>query len=188
MKEKSIKALILMGGQSTRMGSDKAFVQWQGQTLLEKAIDHLSGITEDIYLSVNAEQYARLHNKHACIQDRYPDKGPLGGILSALETLQENLIVLAVDMPNMSAKCVKDLISAAKDSETITCYQLKESIQPFPSYWSVQLLPKLKQSVQNNHLAMIKFIVAQQPNLIASNVHELFKNFNSPSDLFDPEP
>lgn len=174
-----------MGGQSTRMGSDKAFVQWQGQTLLEKAIDHLSGITEDIYLSVNTEQYARLHNKHACIQDRYPDKGPLGGILSALEILQEDIMVLAVDMPNLTARAVKDLISAAKNSETITCYQLKEAIQPFPSYWSVQLLPKLEQSVMSNRLAMIKFIVEQQPNLITSKEPELFKNFNAPYDLIE---
>jgi molybdenum cofactor guanylyltransferase len=185
MKQTSIKALILMGGQSTRMGSDKAFVQWHGQTLLEKAIDHLSAITEDIYLSVNAEQYAQLHGEYACIQDRYPDKGPLGGILSALEILQEDLIVLAVDMPNLSARSVKDLISAAKDSETITCCQLKEAIQPFPSYWSVQLLPKLEESVQNNRLRLIKFIVAQQPNLIASNDPELFNNFNRPEDMIE---
>jgi molybdopterin-guanine dinucleotide biosynthesis protein A len=185
MKDTSIKGLILMGGQSTRMGSDKAFVQWQGQTLLEKAIDHLSGITQDIHLSVNTEQYNLLHNEYACIQDRYPDKGPLGGILSALEILQEDLIVLAVDMPNLTARAVKDLISAAKDSETITCYQLKESIQPFPSYWSVRLLPKLEESVLNNRLAMIKFIIAQEPNLISTNDNELFNNFNRPDDMID---
>tara|TARA_R110001592_G_scaffold308763_1_gene582766 strand:- start:3343 stop:3900 length:558 start_codon:yes stop_codon:yes gene_type:complete len=185
MKGKSIKGLILMGGQSTRMGSDKAFVQWQGQTLLEKAIDHLSGITEDIYLSVNAEQYDLLHDEYACIQDRYPDKGPLGGILSALEILKEDLIVLAVDMPNLSAACVKDLIGASKDSSTITCYQYKQAIQPFPSYWPVQLLPKLEQTVLNNHLAMIKFIVAQQPNLIPASDSDLFNNFNRPDDLIE---
>lgn len=183
MKEKSVKGLILMGGQSSRMGSDKAFVQWHGHTLLEKAIDHLSGITEDIYLSVNAEQNAQLQGEYPCIQDRYPDKGPLGGILSALEILQEDLIVLAVDMPNLNDRSVKDLISAAKDSNTITCYQLKESTQPFPSYWSIQLLPRLEESVQNNHLAMIKFIVEQKPNLIASIDPELFNNFNRPEDL-----
>jgi molybdopterin-guanine dinucleotide biosynthesis protein A len=185
MKEKSVKCLILIGGQSTRMGSDKAFVQWQGQTLLEKAIDHLSEITEDIYLSVNVEQYDRLHGGYNCIQDRYPDKGPLGGILSALEILQEDLIVLAVDMPNLSATSVKDLISAAKDSNRITCYQYNEAIQPFPSYWPVQVLPKLEQSVLNNRLAMIKFIIEQQPNLISANDNELFKNFNRPDDMIE---
>ena len=185
MKEKSVKGLILMGGQSTRMGSDKAFVQWQGKTLLEKAIDNLASITEDIYLSVNAEQYAQLHDKHACIQDRYSDKGPLGGILSALETLQEDLIVLAVDMPNLSTWSVKDLISAAKDSNTITCYHYNEAIQPFPSYWPVQVLPKLEQSVLNNRLAVIKFIIEQQPNLISANDAEFFKNFNRPDDMIE---
>jgi len=183
MEEKSVKGLIMMGGQSTRMGSDKAFVQWHGQTLLEKAIDHLSGITDDIYLSVNAEQYDLLQDEYACIQDQYPDKGPMGGILSALEKLHEDLIVLAVDMPNLSAANILDLISAAKDFKTITCYQYKDAIQPFPSFWPVQLLPNLEASVLNNRLAMIKFIVAQQPKLITTNSPEQFNNFNRPDDM-----
>lgn len=168
------------------MGSDKAFVEWQGQTFLQKAIDHLSGITVDIYLSVNAEQFAQLHQQYACIQDQYSDRGSLGGILSALELIKNDLIVVAVDMPKMNTASTKELINAAKDSNTITCYQVMESIQPFPSYWPFQLLTKLEESVLNNRLSVIEFIIEQEPKLITSKEPELFQNFNAPSDMVDP--
>lgn len=183
MSKSSVKGLILMGGQSIRMGTDKAFVLWQGKTLLERVIENLSGNIDDIYLSVNADQYEVLNSSYNCILDKYPDKGPLAGILSALETLHEDVIVLAVDMPNLDGKTIENLMNLTGETETVTCYNYEEAIQPFPSYWPIQLLSKIESRIQQDHLSVIKLIQDSQPKLISLEDIKSFKNFNSPSDL-----
>src|SRR5262245_25811683 len=85
----STNGFILAGGQSRRMGRDKATLKWGPASLLDHMTQLLSTVADPVRV-VGREE----------LPDRIPGKGPLGGILTALETSErENNLVLAVDLP-----------------------------------------------------------------------------------------
>lgn len=170
-----------MGGRSTRMGNDKAFVKWDSKTLLEHAISNLEALTSDIYLSVNTDQFEVLKDQYQCIEDLYPDKGPMGGILSALETLQENLIVVAVDMPDSSPFMLKKLIQGS--SRVLAFRNTDQKWEPLPSYWPFSLTPQLKDHMTNNDLSLNSFLNIQGKAVVSELHSSAFRNLNSPTDI-----
>lgn len=96
---KSLSAVILCGGQSERMGKDKASLIYERQTFLDRIISQLKGIN-DIYLSVGSDDKYLDHHNISHIQDEYKNKGPLGGIHKALTVCKEDILfVVACDMP-----------------------------------------------------------------------------------------
>ncbi|OEK00673.1 hypothetical protein BFP97_03750 [Roseivirga sp. 4D4] len=170
-----------MGGQSTRMGNDKAFVQWKGKTLLDHALCNLQEITSDIYLSVNTEQFKALSPQHKCIKDLYPDKGPMGGILSGLETLQKDLLVVAVDMPESSAPMMERLI---QNSSKVSAFKNPDQKwEPLPSFWPVSITPVLKGYLMNNELSLSSFLNIHGMAVISDANSSSFRNLNRPADL-----
>lgn len=173
--------LILLGGQSARMGKDKAFVEYKDQTLLEHALSHLKDLTTEVYLSVNANQFEVLQGAYKCIQDKYIDKGPMGGILSALEALNQDLIVLAVDMPNVESAMLSGLIST---SIKVRAYQnQKNQWEPLPSYWPQTITKTLSSHLAKNQLSLNGFLQSNGQAINSDTPMDSFKNLNSPSDL-----
>lgn len=181
MADEKVTGLILMGGQSLRMGSDKAFVTYKSQTLLKHCLSKLEGLTTETYLSVNEEQFNALQSTYNCIQDKYLDKGPMGGILSALETLNKDLIVLAVDMPNIYTSALKKLFF---NGDKVRAYQNQErQWEPLPSYWPKTIMKELSSHFLKNQLSLNGFLQKNGEAVISDINLNIFKNINRPSDL-----
>ncbi|MBO3697589.1 molybdenum cofactor guanylyltransferase [Roseivirga sp. E12] len=181
MSESAVKGLILIGGRSSRMGSDKAFVTWKDMSLLEHSVEILSGITDQVYLSVNSDQHKVLSAEYECIEDRYENMGPLGGILSALEFLQEDLIVMAVDMPQVGAQLLEELIIPGK---FVRAYQTDDNKwEPLPSYWPKTSIRELKSHFSTNQLSIKSFLDLHGQGVSIQTDSGSFKNLNRPSDL-----
>jgi molybdopterin-guanine dinucleotide biosynthesis protein A len=101
----SITAVILAGGRSSRMGSNKAFLPIEGVPLIERARLLLAEIFSHTILSTaspNTYEEIALNE----VVDRYPESGPLGGITSVLETGEKRIFCVACDMPFLN----RDLI------------------------------------------------------------------------------
>lgn len=181
MPKNTVKGLILMGGQSSRMGRDKAFVEYKDQTLLDRALSHLKDLTTEVYLSVNATQFEALQGAYKCIQDKYIDKGPMGGILSALEALNQDLIVLAVDMPNAEHSILNGLISTGNK---VRAYKNQSNQwEPLPSYWPQTITETLALHFSKNQLSLSSFLHSNGEAVISDTHSDSFKNLNNPSDL-----
>ena len=87
--ETSTNGFILAGGQSRRMGRDKATLKWGTGSLLDHMTLLLSTVADPVRVVGRGD-----------LPDRIPGKGPLGGILTALETSdREDNLFLAVDLP-----------------------------------------------------------------------------------------
>src|SRR5689334_16745960 len=98
-------AVILAGGQSRRMGSDKAWLKFDGKTLLERQVELAQkvGASEILISGRSNSDYSRFGLQ--VLHDRIPESGPLGGIERALDAAsQPLLLVLAVDMAKMKAE------------------------------------------------------------------------------------
>lgn len=96
-------AVILAGGESKRMGRDKAWVEFDGKPLVKIAVAKVRQLgIKDVFISGRAgEDYSAL--KCPVLLDREPGWGPLGGIERGLDACPTPLLlVLAVDLPRMS--------------------------------------------------------------------------------------
>jgi molybdopterin-guanine dinucleotide biosynthesis protein A len=110
-------AVILAGGRSQRMGTDKAWLPLRGKSLLARQIELLRQMEPvEIFISGRAgTDYSSL----ACpvLEDRFSDAGPLAGIERALEAISTSLLlVLAVDMPNMKPSPLRMLIAQCAEN------------------------------------------------------------------------
>jgi molybdopterin-guanine dinucleotide biosynthesis protein A len=95
--------LVLAGGESKRMGSDKALLKQDGETQLSRAIGLLESHVDRVFVSTRADQADDPErSKFAQIIDRYDDMGPVAGILSAMDSNDDvSWLVLACDLPNI---------------------------------------------------------------------------------------
>jgi len=107
-----LSAVILAGGQSRRMGRDKAWLEYRGQPLITLAVSkiRLLGITE-IFISGRPNgDYAILDC--LVLHDLAPGQGPLGGIERGLHACTSPLLlVLAVDLPHLATRFLARLIA-----------------------------------------------------------------------------
>lgn len=110
-------ALILAGGRSSRMGRDKAMLDWHGQPLLAAQIQHMEalGATE---LRVSGD-----YPEVGGIPDRCQGLGPLGGLDSALaDAVDGNWLIVPIDMPLLQRAHIVPLISATQTASA-SCYR-----------------------------------------------------------------
>ncbi|OEK04880.1 molybdenum cofactor guanylyltransferase [Roseivirga misakiensis] len=184
MANSAVKGVILLGGQSSRMGSDKAFLEWNGQKVLDILYERVALLSAEVWLSVNSSQYANLTEHYQCIQDRYEKIGPMGGILSALETLESDLLVVAIDMPSINVETLKPLISAGISTNKPTAYFSKNSLwQPLPSFWPKSCSKTLNEHISTYDYALNKYLEAYGNGLQMTHNEVQFHNINRPSDL-----
>jgi molybdopterin-guanine dinucleotide biosynthesis protein A len=108
----NLTAFILAGGKSTRMGRDKAFINFNGRTLLSHALELARPLTSLVQIAGSREKFAIFGPG---VEDIFPECGPLGGIHAALRASQTELnLMLAVDMPFVPLAFLQYLVEQAK--------------------------------------------------------------------------
>ena len=111
-----VTAFVLTGGQSLRMGQDKALLRLSdGETFLEHAIATCSAVAGQVGIVGPRSRYGTYAWAGEIVEDIYPDRGPLGGIHAALSaTRTEWNVFLAVDLPNVSSALLQWMLQQAR--------------------------------------------------------------------------
>lgn len=106
--------IVLAGGLSSRMGTDKALLNWHGEAQLCRTMRHLS--------EVGCEQVVVSRNQNGFIQDRFVHQGPVAGIHAALEQNQcDEALVVPVDMPLLDSLSLSKLLTMGREGG-YSCY------------------------------------------------------------------
>ena len=187
--------VILCGGQSTRMGSDKGLMQYKSLTLSELVISKLTGSVEHVVLSVNEQQYVSYEKKFpelAIVKDDMTIAvyGPLKGILSVhLQYPAMDLLVLACDMISMHTNVLEYLITTCSiKKEDAFVFQTNEHIEPLCAIYTARGLTKIYQlynqgQLKNNSMYCILKSIQTCYIPINQEWSNYFNNYNSPADL-----
>ena len=110
----TLSAVLLAGGESTRMGRDKATLEWRGVPLWAGQIEKLRALTSDIFVSARSAVPWRPADVKLVI-DKLPPRGPLSGVAASLATMETDcLLVLAVDMPFITLSHLRRVCDCAK--------------------------------------------------------------------------
>ncbi len=114
---KDLAVFVLAGGRSSRMGTDKAFLELQGKTLLARALELARTANPNVAIVGSASLYQG-HGR--VVEDVFPGHGPLSGIHAALCSTANALnLVLGVDLPFVEASFLKYLVLQASESGAV---------------------------------------------------------------------
>lgn len=136
-------AIILAGGRSRRIGSDKSLLPIDGRPIIESICEQLHPVVAEIIISANdPERFAFLGLP--VIPDEITDQGPLMGIASALRHANHdrNLIV-ACDIPKMNLACIYRLFEEIGDNDAIMPKTENGYWEPLFAVYRKSILPAL---------------------------------------------
>ncbi len=110
-------AIIMAGGDSSRMGIDKSMLPIKGKPLIKTICEQLRGSFDEILIRANeVDKFAFLGFE--VVPDKVPEQGPLMGIASALEASANELnFVVACDIPKINLNCVNSMLNEAIESQ-----------------------------------------------------------------------
>ncbi|MFB0535814.1 MAG: molybdenum cofactor guanylyltransferase, partial [Anaerolineae bacterium] len=115
----TVSGIVLAGGQSSRLGMDKSFVNVNGQSLIEQIVAKLVRLSDDVIIVANSpEKYHHLEVR--VVGDIYPGKGALGGIYSGLRAAANtHSLVVACDMPFLDLNLLRYMILLARGHDVV---------------------------------------------------------------------
>ncbi len=129
-----ISGLVLAGGESRRMGRDKAALEIAGRSLLARAADELIAVVPDVHVSVRPGQRDEsLRAKYSLIEDELTSCGPAAGILAAHSLHPDRAwLVVACDMPLLSRLLLQRLLDSRAPDHEATAWLSADKSGPEP--------------------------------------------------------
>jgi len=131
--------IIMAGGKSSRIGSDKGALLLQGKTLADRTTDTILDLFEDvIYVTNHPEDVERTDVR--IVSDDIPYLGPLGGIAAGLRhSTHSSNFVVAFDMPFINDELIAYMVSLAADAD-IVVPKVQGSYEPLFAVYSSDCL------------------------------------------------
>ena len=176
--------LVLAGGRSTRMGSDKSQLMFHGQPQADYLLHLLGSFCERVFLSVRPDHAGV--GKRAAIVDQFTLDTPLNGLLSAFQQHPSVAwLTVPVDMPGIDAKAIAYLLAHRDTSRVATCFFDSEGIRPEPLFaiWETscsRLLPAFHQQGGTSPRA---FLMEHTAALLHAPDPRWLQNINTPEAL-----
>ena len=191
----SFTLAIIAGGQSRRMGRDKAFVQLAGKPLIQHTLDRTAelGQAETILITNKPAAYAHLNlPMHG---DALPGKGALGGIYTALLRAQCPIVLaLACDMPFVNSDLLRFMLAQLDAHTDIVAPRVDGYPQGMHAIYRKTCLDAIRQQLERDRLKIIGFYPAMRVRYLDEADYAAFDpqarsftNLNTPEELAQAE-
>ncbi len=178
-----IYGLVLSGGKSTRMGTDKGLIAYHGEPQRDYLYKLLDEVCDKTFMSIREEQQGEFAAEVNTIVDENEFRGPYNGLLSAHKKYPEVAwLVLACDLPLLDKNGLKELITQRNAERLATAYALKENPLPEPlcAIWEPQaLINSISYLEQGNGSCPRKFLIKNEVELVFPADENILLNANS---------
>lgn len=178
--------LVLSGGQSRRMGRDKALLEHGGATALSRAVALLGRQLERVFVSVRADQADDPERRRfARVVDRYTDIGPAAGILSALEAYPDvSWLVLACDLPNVDDATIRFLLRHRSERPFTAFRSSRDGLpEPLCAIYRPGAQASVSAFVADGIVCPRKMMIRSDAALLDLPDAHALDNVNTPEDL-----
>jgi molybdopterin-guanine dinucleotide biosynthesis protein A len=179
-------SLILAGGTSSRMGADKALLDLWGVPQVRRLASLLEQVSPPAYVSVRESQiHGTGFEGLRCLPDRIDGIGPMAGLLAAFALDPASAwLVVAVDLPWLTAATVEELLAARDHRMCATAFRIGGTNQPEPvcAIYEPKIFPLLAARVRERRYSLgllrdlpVRLVHAQRPGELAG--------INTPQEL-----
>jgi molybdopterin-guanine dinucleotide biosynthesis protein A len=175
-----VTGIILAGGQSRRMGRDKAFLPFGKGLLIERVIEIIQQVTNDVILITNTpDQYQRFGLP--MFTDVIPDAGSLGGIYTGLVSAKTPYgLCVACDMPFVKPDFLRLLCDTAAQADVVIPRNA-EDFQPLCAVYSQACQAPIRQKIAAGRLKITGFFDQVRVHVIDG---ELLAHYDPPDVMF----
>ena len=179
---------VLAGGKSSRMGADKAFLDFGGETLLARALSVLGAVCDRVAI---VGEPARFQEYGVVVADVFSGCGPLAGIHAALANSTAELnLMLAVDMPFVSCELLAFLFATAEKSHAVVAVpRAGNGLQPLCAVYRREFALIAEQALRAGKYKIdaafsgVATRVVEEDELVAAGFSERnFFNVNTPQE------
>lgn len=187
-----IGGIILCGGQSRRMGTSKAWLEFGAETLLERVARVVQFVVEPVVVvAARAQELPKLGANVFFATDEEAERGPLQGIaagLAALEGRADAAYVSSCDVPFLHAALIQRVIDLLGDA-AIAVPRVEDRYHPLAAVYRLSVLPAVKSLLRENRLRpfflfdLVPTRVIEAAELVdVDPTCESLRNVNTPED------
>jgi molybdopterin-guanine dinucleotide biosynthesis protein A len=185
-----LTGIVMCGGKSVRMGTDKGLLLKGDMTWAELAYHKLASLSLPVKVSINASQvesYGKILKEAEIFMDNISIPGPLAGVLSAHRALTESdILILACDMTDISIQTIQELIDVyniSKEKYDFFVFKNGEENEPLLGIYNYKGLEKINQLFVSGELKKfsMKYIleIGNTYSILLDNKRKKeFKNYN----------
>jgi molybdopterin-guanine dinucleotide biosynthesis protein A len=185
----NISAVLLAGGESRRMGKDKATLPFRGKPLWQIQLELLRKLAPtELFVSARTDPPWRPADAQF-VADDPPSRGPLSGLAASLaKTRTTHLLALAIDMPFMTEKYLTFLCNQIEPCRGVIA-KIEDRFEPLAAIYPQEALTNVQSALSGEDFSLQTVtgsLVAAgklQVLLVESQERKLFLNLNAPSDL-----
>lgn len=175
---------VLTGGRSSRMGTDKAFVEVGGEPMVHRARRALDGAGATELLAIGGDQERLRAAGFVTVPDSAPGEGPLGGVVDALEAASESVVViLACDQPGVDAHVIRQLVHALQGDVDVVVPADGERLHPTPAAYAVWCAAMLRRAFDDGERAPSRAIQRLRWHALRGLPNGAFDDVDVPEDL-----
>lgn len=190
MENHHIQGLILAGGLSTRMGTDKALLPIAGKPLLYRLVEEVSRLTQHVTVSVGSPEREALYRESlgdlgetvSFAVDLIPECGPLSGLHAGLSAIGDGYVfTMACDMPQLSEELLSALLTHT-DSGADVIYAPG---QPFHALYHARTAGQIEAALKAGDfrlMGLLNRLRSVEINLQEQGESSYFINLNTPAD------
>ena len=181
---KTITGIILAGGQSSRMGSDKGLISFNGSLFIEHVIKALKPLVKDIIIVSNHSDYDTFGYKR--VTDLIKNSGPLAGLYTGLfYSNTENNLVLSCDVPLISTLVLEPLLNPIYSGFDVVQLQSQNKTMPLIATYKKACLHKCLELLNNGERRLQELVNQLATKIITldSHLESTVKNINTINQL-----
>lgn len=184
IEEKNITGIVLAGGKSSRMGSDKGLLKIDDTTFIERIIEAMKPLVNQIIIVSNNPEYDQFG--YTRIEDDIKDSGPLAGLYSGLKhSNSEFNLILSCDIPLIKTEMLKMLVEADYKNNEVTQIECNGKTMPLIAIYQKKCMHKCLELLQQGERRLRIAVIQMKTNtiLIDTEFDVFVQNINTKEDL-----
>jgi molybdopterin-guanine dinucleotide biosynthesis protein A len=179
-----ISGAVLAGGKSSRMGSNKAFLDLQGKPLVLHALHALQAVFEHTFIVAPLSEPMGAFGVPV-IPDLFPHRGPLGGIHAALcNAKTEQVFFVPCDAPSLRPSDISSIARFAGGGSAVASF--RNVIQPLVCILHKRCLPDLERTLDSDNFSVKNFLASVGTIPIEISEHDDTDEYSSLVNINTP--
>jgi len=181
-----LNGLVLAGGKSLRLGTDKGRINWHGKEQRYYVADLLQKFCDQVFISCREEQQMEIDTSYKTLADTFIGLGPYGAILSAFrEQPDSSWLVVACDLPLLDENTIRFLIDHRNLSSTGTTFESPWDGLPEPliTIWEPKSYSTLLSFLSQGYSCPRKALINSYATILKPPVPEALMNVNTKEEM-----
>ena len=186
-----ITSIVLAGGRSLRLGKNKIMETLGGETLIERVVECLAPIGDQVIIAtIPGQRLPQFNHRVEIVFDAYPGKGSIGGLYSGLKAARSfHSLVVAADMPFLNQTLLSYMMEMASDFDVVIP-RIGGLVEPLHAIYSKRCLEAIETQIKSGRLSMKSFFSQVKVHYLDEieldrfdPAHLSFFNINTTDDL-----